>query len=581
MTETLQGTPASPGIALGEVLVLKDEKLEIPDKAVLDTQAEIDRVKNAVVTARVDLEKVKAQALKALGKDQAQIFESHAMMLEDPEFQTQIFELIKNKKLNCERAIFQVSAQFIAAFEAMDNSYMRARATDIRDVSERLLRILLNVQATDLSTLDKKVVLIADDLTPSHAVTMNKDCVLGFLTNVGGSTSHTAILARSLEVPAVVGLKSVTQVFKTGDQVAFDGETGEVLLRPDATALKKYAAKQLDYQSRKEELYSLRGLPSETLDGHKVKVMANIGSHEDLPSLDRNDAEGIGLFRTEFIYLNRTTPPSEEDQFKVYKTIVSHMSKRGRTVIRTMDIGGDKQVPYFEDMKGEANPFLGLRAIRFCLQNPAIFKTQLRAILRASQFGKVGIMFPMISQLQELLEAKKIFEECKAELISQNIPVGEDIKLGIMIEVPSAALMSDILARNCDFFSIGTNDLIQYTCAVDRMNEKIKHLYTPFHPSVLRLLDMIIKNGRKNKIQVGMCGEMAGDRRFIPLLLGMGLVEFSMSPMSILPARRLIRQLKLKDCEALVEDLLQVERSSEAIKKLNDFLESHHEKRVS
>lgn len=571
MTEIMQGIPASPGIALGEVLVLKEEKLIVPKKLNVNKDEELGRFSVAVTEAIREIEKIKKQALKKMGAEQALIFESHSMMLEDPELQEQVKKNIREQSLSAEEAVQKVAEHYVAMFESMDSAYMRARAIDIKDVTDRVLRILLGISSVDLSSLPKKVVLVAEDLTPSHAVTMDKDNVIGFLTNIGGVTSHTAILARTLEVPAIVGLKVATEHLKTGQRVAFDGEQGTVLSDPSQDELQKFIQKQKDFLRKKEELYSLKSLPSETLDGHKVKLLANIGTHEDLPALDRNDAEGVGLFRTEFIYLNRNSAPTEDEQFQIYKKVISHMHPR-RTIIRTMDIGGDKQVPYFQGMSGEQNPFLGLRAIRFCLQNTDLFKTQLRAILRASHLGKVGIMFPMISQLQELLDAKKLFEECKEELIKEGVTLGHNIKLGIMIEVPSAALMSDILGRNCDFFSIGTNDLIQYTCAVDRMNEKIKHLYTPFHPSVLRLIHMVIQNGKKNNIPVGMCGEMAGDRRFIPLLLGMGLDDFSMSPLSILPARKLVRSLRHTECRELVKKVVNVERSSEAIGLLDNFL---------
>lgn len=560
----ITGKAASPGIALGKVLVIKNEELIIEKKSISNIGAEKNKFISAVEKSKEDLLKVKEKALKELGEEKAAIFEAHIMVLEDPELIQSTTKKIEGEELNAEYAFSQIIEQFVAIFESMDNEYMRERAADIKDVSRRVLNNLMGKKLLDLSVLDEEAVLVADDLTPSDTAVMDKQKVLGFLTNIGGKTSHTAIMARTLEIPAVVGLKNITEEVKDGDVIAFNGETGEVIINPSSEEIEKFNKLKNEYEMFKKELENYKNTPSETKDGKVVELVGNIGTPEDISGLINNDAEGVGLYRTEFMYMDRDSFPTEDEQFEAYKKVLESLNPKP-VVIRTLDIGGDKKLSYL-DIGEEMNPFLGYRAIRLCLEQKDIFKTQLRALLRASAFGNLKIMFPMISSLEELLAAKEILNEVKGELDSEGIGYSSKIEVGMMIEVPAAAIVSDILAKHVDFFSIGTNDLIQYTCAVDRMNEKIHHLYNPFNPAVLRLIKMVIDNGHKENIWVGMCGEMAGDTNIIPLLLGMGLDEFSMSPISVLPARKAIRNLSLEEAKEIADKVLSMS-SSEEIKK--------------
>lgn len=515
----------------------------------------------ALEISKVEISKLRDKVSKELGEEKAAIFDAHNMILEDPELIEKVIKKIDQEKLNAEYALKQVAEEYITIFEAMDNEYMRERAADIRDVSDRILRNITGQKVTDLSMLEEDVILIAHDLTPSDTATMNKEKVLGFLTNIGGRTSHTAIMARTLDIPAVVGLKDITEKLSATDFVIFNGETGEIIINPSEEEIRHYKELKAAYEKERAALEALKGKASVTVDGRKVELAGNIGTPQDIGGLQRNDAEGVGLFRTEFIYMNRDALPSEEEQFWAYREVLEALNPKP-AVIRTLDIGGDKKLPYLE-IGEEMNPFLGYRAIRLCLSEQEIFKTQLRALLRASVYGNLKIMFPMISSLEELLEAKKILNSVKEQLDQEGIAYADNIEVGMMIEIPSAAIMSDIFAKQVDFFSIGTNDLIQYTCAVDRMNEKIHHLYQPFNPGVLRLIKMVIDNGHKEGIWVGMCGEMAGDKKMIPILLGMGLDEFSMSPTSILPARRLIQSLHYDVVKKLADEVLSMGTADE------------------
>jgi phosphotransferase system enzyme I (PtsI) len=567
----MKGTGASPGIALGKALVIENEPLVVEKKEIESTEKEKSRFLEALEKSKEQLKKVREKALKEMGQEKAAIFEAHLMILEDPELIQSTTKKIEDEGLNGEYAFKEITTQFVSIFEAMDNEYMKERAADIRDVSDRVLRNLMDQPIIDLSILDEEVILIAHDLTPSDTATMNKEKVLGFLTNIGGRTSHTAIMARSLEIPAVVGLKDITEKVNTSDFIVLNGETGEVMINPDEEEIQKYKTMKEKYEHEKKELESLKDQPSITPDGRKVELAGNIGTPKDIDGLLKNDAEGVGLYRTEFIYMDRDSMPTEDEQFEAYKEVLESLNPKP-IVIRTLDIGGDKELPYLHIDK-EMNPFLGYRAIRLCLKEQEIFKTQLRALLRASIYGKLKIMFPMISSLEELLEAKKILNEVKKDLDKEGIEYSKDIEVGMMIEVPSAAIISDILAKHVDFFSIGTNDLIQYTTAVDRMNEKIHYLYNPFNPAVLRLIKMVIDNGHKEGIWVGMCGEMAGDKRMIPILLGMGLDEFSMSPISILPARKLIRSLKHEDMKKVAENVLSMGSAEEIESYLEEIFD--------
>ena len=550
-----KGTGASPGIALGRALVIEHSELVIEKKTIENIDEEIQKLESAVKVSKEELTKVKEKALAELGEHEAEIFEAHLLVLEDPELIGSAISKIRDEKVNADYALNEIKEIFVAMFESMDNEYMRERAADIKDVTNRVLRHILGIKVVDLAGLDEEVVLIAHDLTPSDTATMNKNMVLGFLTDIGGRTSHTAIMARTLEIAAVVGLNDITKKVKDGDYIVFNGDTGEVIVNPYEETKAKYASLKEEFEEYRKSLELLKGQASITTDGRHVELAGNIGSPNDVEGLIKNDAEGVGLYRTEFLYMDKEDSfPTEEEQYEAYKAVLEGMNNKP-IVIRTLDIGGDKELPYFE-MEAEMNPFLGYRAIRLCLDRKDIFKTQLRALYRASVHGKLRIMFPMISSLEELLDAKEVIKEVLKELDAENIAYSNDVEVGMMIEIPSAAVISDVLAKHVDFFSIGTNDLIQYTCAVDRMNQKISHLYNQFNPAVLRLIKMVIDNAHKEGKWVGMCGESAGDQRMIPILLGFGLDEFSMSPISILPARKLITSLSYADMQKFADEVL-------------------------
>ena len=550
-----KGTGASPGIALGRALVIEHSELVIEKKTIENLDEEIQKLESAVKVSKEELTKVKEKALAELGEHEAEIFEAHLLVLEDPELIGSAISKIRDEIVNADYALNEIKEIFVAMFESMDNEYMRERAADIKDVTNRVLRHILGIKVVDLAGLDEEVVLIAHDLTPSDTATMNKNMVLGFLTDIGGRTSHTAIMARTLEIAAVVGLNDITKKLKDGDYIVFNGDTGEVIVNPDEETKAKYASLKEEFEEYRKSLELLKGQASITTDDRHVELAGNIGSPNDVEGLIKNDAEGVGLYRTEFLYMDKEDSfPTEEEQYEAYKAVLEGMNNKP-IVIRTLDIGGDKELPYFE-MEAEMNPFLGYRAIRLCLDRKDIFKTQLRALYRASVHGKLRIMFPMISSLEELLDAKEVIKEVLKELDAENIAYSNDVEVGMMIEIPSAAVISDVLAKHVDFFSIGTNDLIQYTCAVDRMNQKISHLYNQFNPAVLRLIKMVIDNAHKEGKWVGMCGESAGDQRMIPILLGFGLDEFSMSPISILPARKLITSLSYADMQKFADEVL-------------------------
>ena len=557
-----KGTGASPGIALGNALVIEHSELNIEKKIIENIDAEVEKLQTAVEKSKVELEQVKERAKIELGEHEAEIFEAHLLVLADPELIDQTISKIRNEKVNADFALNEVKDMFVGIFESMDNEYMRERAADIKDVTNRVLRHILGIKVVDLSALGEEVILISHDLTPSDTATMNKKMVLGFLTNIGGRTSHTAIMARTLEIAAVVGLNDATEQIKDGDFIVFNGETGEVIVNPDDETIKHYRDLKAKYDEEKEALKQLIGKASYTLDGRHVELAGNIGSPNDLEGLLKNDAEGVGLYRTEFLYMDKEDNfPTEEEQYEAYKAVLEGMNGKP-IVIRTLDIGGDKELKYFK-MDEEMNPFLGYRAIRLCLDRTDIFKTQLRALYRASIHGKLRIMFPMISSLEELLKAKEIIKEVLNEMDVEGIDYSKEVEVGMMIEIPSAAVISDILAKHVDFFSIGTNDLIQYTCAVDRMNQKISYLYNQFNPAVLRLIKMVIDNAHKEGKWVGMCGESAGDQRMIPILLGMGLDEFSMSPISILPARKFITSVNYEDMKGFATEVLSMGTAEE------------------
>ncbi|EYE89139.1 phosphoenolpyruvate-protein phosphotransferase [Fervidicella metallireducens AeB] len=564
----LKGIAASHGIAIGRAYVIKEEKVDIKRIEITDIDNQKSRLRKAIETAADYLEELKKRTEEKLGADKGQIFEAHLFMLQDPEFINAIEMKIDDEKVAAEYAVNETVAQFVAIFESMDNDYMRERAADIKDVGGRLLNILLNRNNPSISEIDEECIVIVKDLTPSDTAQMDKEKVLGFVTEIGGRTSHSAIMARSLEIPAVVGVKGVTASINHGDMLIIDGENGEIIINPDKETISNYTKKKEEIAKTKKELELLKELESVTVDGRVVEIAGNIGNPQDAERVMANGGEGVGLFRTEFLYMSSDTLPTEEQQFTAYKEALLKM-KGNPVIIRTLDIGGDKHLSYLP-IDDEMNPFLGYRAIRLCLDRKDIFKTQLRALFRASVYGKLKIMFPMVSGYNEIMEAKKIVNEVKKELDNENIPYSHDVEIGIMIEIPSAAIMSDILAKEVDFFSIGTNDLIQYTIAVDRMNEKISYLYDPFNPAVLRLIKLVIDNAHRAGKWVGVCGEMAGDLRVIPLLLGMGLDEFSMSASSILKARKLIRSLNYEDTKKMVEDVLKLSSGDEVKKYIEE-----------
>lgn len=568
----IKGIGASPGIAIGKALVLEHKEMVIEKKENVNVEVEVEKLNSAVDTSKKELSAVKEKVAKELGEEEAEIFGAHLLVLEDPEFIGEAENKIKNESLNAEYALNEVKDMFVSIFESMDNDYMRERAADVKDVTNRVLRHILGIKIIDLSNLSDEVVLIAHDLTPSDTATMDKKKVLGFLTNIGGRTSHTAIMSRTLEIPAIVGLSDVTDKVKDSDMIVFDGDKGIVIVSPEEDVVDEYQEKKRIFEEDKKALELLKGQPSVTTDKKHVELAGNIGTPNDLEGLINNDAEGVGLYRTEFLYMDSDEFPSEEIQFEAYKKVLEGMNGKP-VVIRTLDIGGDKKLSYFE-MEEEMNPFLGYRAIRLCLDRTDIFKTQLRALFRASVYGKLRIMFPMISSLEELLAAKAICEEVKSDLKAEGLGYSDDVEIGMMIEIPSAAVISDLLAKHVDFFSIGTNDLIQYTCAVDRMNQKISYLYNQFNPAVLRLIKMVIKNAHAEGKWVGMCGESAGDQMMIPILLGFGLDEFSMSPISILRARRLINSVSEKDMQALSDKVLEFGTAKEIESYMKDFIAS-------
>ena len=534
----IKGIGASSGIAIAKAYKLVMPDLTVTQNTVEDVTAEIKKFEDCMAETAKQLEAIKEAASKNLSAEEAAVFDAHALVLQDPELKTQVLDKINNEKLCAEAALDAVANSFIAMFEMMDDDYFRERAADIKDVSRRLLANLLGKPLPNPALIDEEVVIIADDLTPSDTAQLNKNLVRGFATNIGGRTSHSAIMARSLEIPAVVACKTITEEVKDGDLIVLDGIEGTVMINPDEATVKEYETKRAEFIAYKEELKKLVNEKTITTDGHQVELVANIGSAKDLAGVKENGGEGVGLFRTEFLYMDRDSAPTEEEQFEAYKKVLEIMDGK-QVVIRTLDIGGDKTLPYLP-LPQEMNPFLGYRAIRLCLDRKDIFKVQIRALLRASVYGNLAVMFPMISGLEEFQAAKEFVDECKAELKAEGKEYSEKIQWGIMVEIPAAAVYADELAKHVDFFSIGTNDLIQYTLAADRMSEKVSYLYNPMHPAVLRLIKMTIDGAHKHGKWVGMCGEMAGDETAIPTLVEYGLDEFSMSATSILTAKKII-----------------------------------------
>lgn len=560
----LTGIAASDGIAIAKAFLVEEPDLSFEISKSNDSQQEKERLAKAIADSKVEIEKIKAVAAKSLSEEEAQVFDAHLMVLEDPELQQAYTQKIDDETLNAESAVRQTADFYIEIFKGMeDNPYMQERAADIKDVTDRLVAHLLGVKIPDLSTIDEEVVVVAYDLTPSDTAQLNRQFVKGFATDIGGRTSHSAIMSRSLEIAAVVGTGNVSKEINDGDTVIVDGLNGDVIVNPDDATIAEYEKIAADFLARKAEWEKLKDAETLTKDGKKFEIAANIGTPKDLEGVHSNGAEAIGLYRTEFLYMDSDEMPTEDEQFESYKVVLEGMNGHP-VVVRTMDIGGDKHLPYLQ-LPEEMNPFLGYRAIRIGLNQPELLRVQLRALLRASVYGSLRIMFPMISNLPEFRAAKAIYEEEKAKLESEGVEVADDIQVGIMIEIPAAAVIADQFAKEVDFFSIGTNDLIQYTMAADRMNEHVSYLYQPFNPSVLRLIKNVIDASHKEGKWTGMCGEVAGEPMAAPLLVGMGLDEFSMSASSVLKIRSLISKLDSNEMAELANKVVtEVTSSDEA-----------------
>ncbi|KNZ41439.1 phosphoenolpyruvate-protein phosphotransferase [Acetobacterium bakii] len=553
-----EGIIASPGIAIAKALVYEKVVVEVSQAKHEDSAVEIKKFHLALKQSQEQLEKIQIKAVSELGEEDGAIFAAHAMILEDPEFVESVEAEINDHKFCAAYAVKIVTHRFFLIFDEMDDPYFSARAADIKDVGTRVLHNILGVVLADLSKLSENVIIIADDLTPSDTAQMDKKKVKGFATNIGSRTSHTAIMARSLEIPAVLGLTDITETVSTGDMVIVDGLKGIVTINPDASQIKSAEEELLAYQAHLKELEGLKDLDAITLDGHKVELVGNIGEPGDVIGVLKNGGVGVGLYRTEFLYMNSETMPGEDKQLAAYRSVLEAFPD-GPVIIRTLDIGGDKKLPYLP-MDDELNPFLGLRAIRLCFKEVALFKIQLRAILRASVYGHAHIMFPMVSSVTEVRQAKVILKECMKELEESGIPYDKDVKVGVMIEIPSAAITADIIAKEVDFFSIGTNDLCQYTMAVDRMNQEVSYLYDPFNPAILRLVKQVIQaSNNAPGLFTGMCGEMSGDPIAAIILLGLGLDEFSMSAIAIPQIKKIIRSVRYEDARVIANEALNLE----------------------
>ncbi|HDC5579104.1 TPA: phosphoenolpyruvate--protein phosphotransferase [Staphylococcus aureus] len=571
MSKLIKGIAASDGVAIAKAYLLVEPDLTFDkNEKVTDVEGEVAKFNNAIEASKVELTKIRNNAEVQLGADKAAIFDAHLLVLDDPELIQPIQDKIKNENANAASALTDVTTQFVTIFESMDNEYMKERAADIRDVSKRVLSHILGVELPNPSMIDESVVIVGNDLTPSDTAQLNKEFVQGFATNIGGRTSHSAIMSRSLEIPAIVGTKSITQEAKQGDMIIVDGLNGDVIVNPTEDELIAYQDKRERYFADKKELQKLRDADTVTVDGVHAELAANIGTPNDLPGVIENGAQGIGLYRTEFLYMGRDQMPTEEEQFEAYKEVLEEMDGK-RVVVRTLDIGGDKELSYL-NLPEEMNPFLGYRAIRLCLAQQDIFRPQLRALLRASVYGKLNIMFPMVATINEFREAKAILLEEKENLKNEGHDISDDIELGIMVEIPATAALADVFAKEVDFFSIGTNDLIQYTLAADRMSERVSYLYQPYNPSILRLVKQVIEASHKEGKWTGMCGEMAGDETAIPLLLGLGLDEFSMSATSILKARRQINGLSKNEMTELANRAVDCATQEEVIELVNNYV---------
>ena len=566
----LKGIAASSGIVIGKAYKLESPIIDIKNEIKTSIEDEKDRFQKALEKTVNDINKVKERAKANLSEKELAIFDAHLMMANDPEFASQIENMISEGN-SADHAAKSVADMMISMFESMDDAYFKERAADIKDVSYRILCNILGLAIPDLTAIDEEVIIVAQDLTPSDTAQLNKKYTLGFCTEIGGRTSHSAIMARSLEIPAIVGIKSLMETVKSNDIIIMDALEGDVIINPDAETIKKYEAKRDNYLEEKKTLETLIHEKTITIDGIQVELAGNIGGPKDVVGVINNGGEGVGLLRSEFLYMNSENDfPSEEEQFEAYKEVLEGMNGK-KVVVRTLDIGGDKKLNYFT-FPEEMNPFLGYRAIRFCLDRKDVFRTQLRALIRASVYGKLCIMFPMIATVNEFLDAKKVFEEEKEKLISEGVKVADKIEVGMMVEIPAAAILADEFAKYADFFSIGTNDLIQYSMAADRMSEKVSYLYQPLNPSILRLVKMTIDGAHSNGKWVGRCGEMAGDINAVPILLGLGLDEFSMSATSILKTRKIIRGLSKKEMEELANRAISCNSEEEVLSLVKQTL---------
>ena len=565
----IEGIGASEGISINKVFKFEPIILDVKKNKIKNLSGELEKLDVALKESSEELLAIREKTSKRIDEEHAMIFDAHIQIVNDPEIIRQVKDLIRDNKYNVAYAYQVTTDTFAQMFDAMENDYMRERAVDVRDVARRVISKLLSVNLNNPTMINEEVIVVANDLTPSDTAQLNRDFVKGFITNIGGRTSHSAIMARSLEIPAIVGTKNITELVKTGDTVILDGINGVVLLNPSDKEIKKYHGMHLDYLEKAKVWKKFADKETITLDNHHVELAANIGSPQELETVIKNGAEGVGLYRTEFLYMNNDNLPTEDEQFIAYKMVLESLGDK-KVIIRTLDIGGDKKLDYLE-MEEELNPFLGHRALRLCLEETSIFRSQLRALLKASKYGNLHIMFPMVATIEELRQAKALLTKYENELKSEGIEIGS-YKIGIMVEIPAVAILADHFAKEVDFFSIGTNDLIQYTFAADRMNQKVAYLYQPLNPSLLRLIKMVIDAAHKEGIFVGMCGEMAGDRASAAILLGLGLDEFSMSASNILQIRSLFSKLNKKDMEEISKEALKMSSNNEVNEYINSAL---------
>ena len=567
MSQIIKGIAASDGIGIAKAYLLIDPDLSFEKKTIDDPAAEYERVEKAFSASIADLATIKQNAKSRLSDEELEVFDAHIAILSDPEMKSQIKDEIESQHVSAEEAMTDVTTNFANVLAAMtDNKYMQERAADVKDVAKRALSHLLGKQLPDIASISEPVVIIAKEITPSDTSQMDAKFVKGLATDLGGRTSHAAIMARTLRIPAVVGAEDVTSTIKNGDMVIVDGLHGDIIVDPSQAQIDEYQAKADSFEKERAEWAKLVDAPSVSKDGQHFEIAANIGTPDDVADALKQGADGVGLFRSEFLYMSSDHLPTEDEQFEAYKKAVVGMQGKP-VVVRTLDIGGDKPLNYLP-LPEEMNPFLGYRAIRICLHRPDIFKTQLRALIRASEFGPVEIMFPMIATLAELLQAKAIYQECKDELQKDHPGLGDNVKIGMMIEVPLAALYADQLAKEVDFFSIGTNDLIQYCFAADRGNDAVSYLYQPLNPAFLRLIKHVIDAAHANNTKAAMCGEMAGDQLAMPLLLGLGLDEYSMSASSILRTRSMMKDLDTKECAKWANDAINLCYTADEVEKM-------------